>query len=323
MAVTTGLQLPFGIQPVNPTPVDAWSGPFEDVTLADAVNQANAAIPQAIRYQSMEVRLLVGGTSYKYWYRDGVNDIDLVPFQTGGGGSTSPAGSNGQIQFNNSGFFGADSNLTYDSAAGSLSSPILSGSLTTLADGTPYLIGGSNVSITKNPNGSLTISSTTSPVVGGATTQVMCWNDNVTGDVDGMNMVYEISNIPDPISSLMFYVNGVLQKQGWDDDYFLSGKIIGMTYAPQEGSSLTATYTYTISSPAGSSIAWMEVPSGVADGINQTFTLANIPYPASALMFHYNGVLQRQELDYTIAGNVVKTVFIPELNSKMIATYPY
>lgn len=32
----------------------------------------------------------------------------------GGGGSTSPAGSNGQVQFNNSGSFGASSNLTWD-----------------------------------------------------------------------------------------------------------------------------------------------------------------------------------------------------------------
>lgn len=39
----------------------------------------------------------------------------------GGGGSTNPAGSNTQVQFNNSGSFGADSDFTYDSTNNSLS----------------------------------------------------------------------------------------------------------------------------------------------------------------------------------------------------------
>jgi hypothetical protein len=151
----------------------------------------------------------------------------------------------------------------------------------------------------------------------------MCWNDNVTGDVDGMNMVFELSNSPDPIASLMFYVNGVLQKQGWDEDYFLTGKTVGMTYAPQEGASVTATYMYSISTPMGSSIAWMEVPGGDTDGVNLTFTLAHDPSPPTALMFHYNGVLQRPDIDYTLSGSVVTMGFIPNAGSKMLATYPY
>ena len=136
-------------------------------------------------------------------------------------------------------------------------------------------------------------------------------------------MVFELSNAPDPIASLMFYVNGVLQKQGWDDDYSLMGTTVGMTYAPQEGSSVTATYTYTVSSAAGSSIAWMETPLGDADGANNVFTLAHVPVPSTALMFHYNGVLQRQDLDYTLSGTVVTMNFVPNPGSKMIATYPY
>lgn len=323
MAVNTGLQLPFGIQPVNPYPVDAWSGPFSAATEAAAKTAANAAIPSAIRFQSMEVRLIVAGVSRKFWYRDGIADGDLVEFSPGGGGVTSPAGSTGQLQYNDGGVFAADSALTYDPATQSLSSTILSGSLTTLADGSPYLVAGSNVAIVKNPNGSLTISSTTSPGVGGGTTQMMCWNDSVAGDTDGINMVFELSNAPDPISSLMFYVNGVLQKQGYDEDYSLVGSTVGMTYSPGEGSSVTATYTYTVSSAAGASITWMETPIGATDGINQTFTLAHVPVPSTALMFHYNGVLQRPGLDYVLAGNVVTMNFVPEVNSKMIATYPY
>ena len=80
MPINPGFELPFGIQPTNPVPVDAWSGPFTAVSLVAGVAAANAAIPSAVRFQSMEVRLIVGGVSYKYWYANGIADIDLIPF---------------------------------------------------------------------------------------------------------------------------------------------------------------------------------------------------------------------------------------------------
>ena len=80
MPINPGFELPFGIQPTNPVPVDAWSGPFTAGSLVAGVAAANAAIPSAVRFQSMEVRLIVGGVSYKYWYANGIADIDLVAF---------------------------------------------------------------------------------------------------------------------------------------------------------------------------------------------------------------------------------------------------
>lgn len=87
MPLTTGLQLIFGVQPVNPVPVDSWSGPYTGSvdTIDSAKAAANAAIDSSIRFQSMEVRLIVGGVSYKYWYRDGIADSDLVLFSAGTG----------------------------------------------------------------------------------------------------------------------------------------------------------------------------------------------------------------------------------------------
>lgn len=79
-----GLQLPYGLQPVNPAPVDAWSGPYFGPDTQAAVSLANAAIPAGVRFQSMEVRLIVGGVSKKYWYRDGTADSDLTEFLSGG-----------------------------------------------------------------------------------------------------------------------------------------------------------------------------------------------------------------------------------------------
>ena len=91
MSINPGFELPFGIQPTNPVPVDAWSGPFTSASLTGAVVEANSQIPSAVRFQSMEVRLIVGGESYKYWYSGGTGDGDLVSFQPGvtaGGANT-------------------------------------------------------------------------------------------------------------------------------------------------------------------------------------------------------------------------------------------
>ena len=87
MPLIKGLQLPFGVQPVNPYPVDSWSGPYtgDPDTLANAISAANAAITPEIRFKSMEVRLIVGGKAYKYWYKNGTADTDLVLFSAGAG----------------------------------------------------------------------------------------------------------------------------------------------------------------------------------------------------------------------------------------------
>ena len=84
MSINTGLQIPYGIQPTNPLPVDAWSGPFIAGSLNAGISAANSAIPIAFRFQSMEVRLIVGGESYKYWYAGGTGDGALVPFSAPG-----------------------------------------------------------------------------------------------------------------------------------------------------------------------------------------------------------------------------------------------
>lgn len=84
------LQLPYSVNPVNPVAVDGWSGPYIDTSIANAIAQANAAIPIAVRFISLEVRLIVANVPYKYWYSGGVSDTNLVPFQAGS--STGTAG---------------------------------------------------------------------------------------------------------------------------------------------------------------------------------------------------------------------------------------
>jgi hypothetical protein len=77
------LELPFGIQTVNPIALDFWSGPYSGILTQQAVDAANGTIPSGVRFQSMEVNLLVSGVSYKYWYASGTSNSDLVPFYGG------------------------------------------------------------------------------------------------------------------------------------------------------------------------------------------------------------------------------------------------
>ena len=207
MALTPGLQIPIGIQPVKPLPVDTWSGPYtgslgnDNETGAKAT--ANASIPSEIRFQSMEVRLVFGSVAYKYWYRNGIADADLILFSSEGSNSSgsnssyfssetvgsifttgalairgsenidSPRdkGSNvffyvsGSIGGNDKSLFGGDIN-----ASGSLTvSGGISGSLTKLSDGSSYIIGGGNVSVSTGSNGSITLATINSGTIHGVT----------------------------------------------------------------------------------------------------------------------------------------------------------
>jgi hypothetical protein len=235
-------------------------------------------------------------------------------------GAAVPGGSDTQVQFNDSNTFGGDSSFTFNKVTNTLTVDNISGSLTRLVDGTSYLVAGTNVVITTGSNGSVTISA---PAANQQS--LMSWMEMPTGDVDGINMVYTLTYNPSPTNSLMFYVNGVLQKQGLAYDYALSSNTVIMNYAPNSGSNVIATYAYVTTLPVGAYTSWMEIPGGVTDGTNTTFTLANTPWPSSALMLYINGVLQKQGgvYDYTLSTNTITMNYAPNSGSNVIVTYPY
>lgn len=202
----------------------------------------------------------------------------------------------------------------------------LSGSLTQLASGIPYLVAGDNVTIATGSNGQITISAT--GVSSSAPNRIgrMSWMETPAGVTDGLNMMFTLQHEPVPKESLMLYVNGVLQREGVANDYLLAGNSIMTVTAPSSDSQIVASYAYETDIALGSNIAWMEVPVGAVDGANQSFMLSKAPYPGTALMFYYNGVLQLQGIgaDYVLVGskNIV-TNFIPEVGSSLSAMYPY
>lgn len=273
-----------------------------------------------------------------------------------------PSGSNGSIQFAVDGDFSSSTGLVFITGSDSLGigtpnpgarlhvsgSTILdagasglhqitgsavfatgiTGSLTQLASGIPYLVAGENVTISTGSNGQITISASGGAGGGAVLSKVskMSWMETPSGTIDGLNMVFTLSHDPAPKSSLMFYVNGVLQSEGMTKDYLLSDNSITTVTAPSINSRITATYSYLTDPDAGSNIAWMEEPTGAVDGSNSLFTLSQAPIPSTALMLYYNGVLQRQGPagDYVmIDSKSIVTVFTPEVGSNIRAVYPY
>lgn len=64
-----------------------------------------------------------------------------------------------------------------------------------------------------------------------------------------------------------------------------------------------------------------EVPAGDPDGTRTQWTLASAPYPATSLLLHRNGVLQKPGTDYTLAGNAIKFAVPPQVGDTLLAYY--
>lgn len=111
-----------------------------------------------------------------------------------------------------------------------------------LPDSARRLVAGPGIAITDTgPGGTLTISTTTS----GSTGQQISWVEIPSGTVDGANKDFTLAHVPVPLSALMFFMNGVLQRQGLDSDYIMvSGSTIHILNGYRSGSNLAATYPF-------------------------------------------------------------------------------
>jgi len=74
---------------------------------------------------------------------------------------------------------------------------------------------------------------------------------------------------------------------------------------------------------AGLRFADAETPSGVINGSNTTFTLANPPSPSFSLLLFLNKVLQIQGTDYTLAGNTITMTAAPSGSPSFLGWYRY
>jgi hypothetical protein len=241
-----GLQLPYGLQPVNPTPVDAWSGPYIGADSQTAVALANAAIPSGVRFQSMEIRLIVGGISKKFWYRDGTADSDLTEFQSGAGGLSfsSELVMNGLIVGEKD---GANKSFSLPDLPTDPTSFMLWLNGQLLTQGSDYSISSLNLTFL----GSLAPASTDiirsmysrrviskSYALSERPIQTFSSGSILTG--------IKLANIPDPADSLMLFLNGQLLTQGSEHDYDLQDEIVTFNKSLITDDIILTTYCYGI-----------------------------------------------------------------------------
>lgn len=68
-----------------------------------------------------------------------------------------------------------------------------------------------------------------------------------------------------------------------------------------------------------------EAPTGIINGLNQIFTVANTPSPTSSVEVYHNGILMEQGLDYTIAGGTITfaSVSVPQVGDIVLVNYRY
>ena len=74
--------------------------------------------------------------------------------------------------------------------------------------------------------------------------------------------------------------------------------------------------------PTQTQFADKEVPSGLINSINTSYTLANTPTTGSDHVF-LNGILQDDSSDYGITGAVITFTIAPKTGDKLVVTYRY
>jgi hypothetical protein len=149
------------------------------------------------------------------------------------------------------------------------------------------------------------VDGTAGPCGAGTGGLVFVDGESPNGIIDGVNTAFVLSATPTPANSLSLYRNGVLLTQGVD--YAISGKNLVLTSGnvPVPGDRLQAWYRLPPTGIPAVEFADGETPGGTVNGVNQVFTLAATPMPASSLRVFRNGLLQKPGLDYELAVNTI------------------
>ena len=120
---------------------------------------------------------------------------------------------------------------------------IVSGSTGPIPPDARKLKAGAGITITDNgPGGDLVISAN-SATTGSQTS----WMERPSGLNNGINVDFTLAHTPSPTGALMFFIDGVLQEQGSDSDYVLTGSlntIVHVLFSYRSGSNIRATYPF-------------------------------------------------------------------------------
>jgi hypothetical protein len=140
-----------------------------------------------------------------------------------------------------------------------------------------------------------------------------------SGSIDGINTTYVLEHEPTPGSDHL-YLNGLLIEDGTNTDYSILGSTITFDEPLLPGMKLHCTYYYSDSTPTKVLID-KEIPSGLIDSKNSTYTLQHVPIDGSEHVY-LNGLLQESNgNDYNISENIITFITPPETGLKIRITY--
>lgn len=108
-----------------------------------------------------------------------------------------------------------------------------------------YVLSDSTITTVTSPAANSRLTATYSYLVEPDAGSSIRWAETPLGAIDGSNSSFMLSQAPHPVTSLMLYYNGVLQRQGPGGDYVVIGdRNIITAISPEVGSNITATYPY-------------------------------------------------------------------------------
>ena len=141
------------------------------------------------------------------------------------------------------------------------------------------------------------------------------------GAIDGSNVTFTLAETP-VTGSVKLYRNGL--RQDPSADYSISGGTITMSIAPQSGDWFTAYYRMSGDTETEVSFVMSSGLSGVFDGGNNVFFVAEVPYPFLSLRLYYNGELQDPlSAQYNQIFNSIGFVDPPTTDSSLLVSYRY
>ena len=228
---------------------------------------------------------------------------------------TVPAGTDTQIQFNQSGVFGADSDFIWNYTLARLT---IVGSR---VSSTPEIILGST-----SQSGQLQLPGTGNIAFGdssghnifvGAPTTVTQYAIKLPSAQGGVN-----TTLLNDGSGNLSWASSLSTTLPSGDIFVGNGSNVA-TATPMTGDvTITNAGVTSITGGLTSHFVTREVPSGSINGSNVTFTLANTPLVGTECIY-YNGLLQNVGAgnDYTISGSTITFVIAPETSSVILVNY--
>ena len=139
--------------------------------------------------------------------------------------------------------------------------------------------------------------------------------DAFTGD--GSTTAFTLTETPTYASSVMVFVDGILQKS--TTNYSISGATLTFTSAPDASSEIEAKHMGLRGVMRRGPDYQYDAFTG--DGSTVAFTLSNGGVPTNSAFVFYNGICLKPIDDYSISGSTMTITFAPVASSEIMVRY--